>query len=400
MTPQQNNSSLRRLWLVAAWSFVIAAGAGVLFRWGMVQGFPWDLSAANIRHAHSHLMLMGWATPALMALMAMRWPGEGARSMDRAVVWVGWLSWLMAAASFVPFLLYGYASVPVGGAELPLAAILSGLAIIAWYAFAVIYFLAHRGVERTPAMRLWDLGVASLVVSSIGAWAIAGLMIAGVDDALLEAATVHFFVDLFGAGWLALGTLGLIRSFVPLEDSTNERVGRVLIGVGVAFVFLVGLPRAHVPQIWPLFGSAAAGLVAAGMALIIQRMWSRLGVWNWRALLFAALVAAMLAAVAIPPVADWGLRAGLRLFYLHVAFAGFVTMGLVAVAHNLWGKRATGSPTVWLAAVLVLLVTMMPMTGLWPDELGGEWVMQAVFAGAVVATVATLFACTRATLYR
>lgn len=384
---------LRRLFVASAWAFVVAAAAGVLFRWGMVQSFPWGLSAPDIRHGHSHLMLMGWATPALMALMAVLWPGQGARRMDRAVKVVGWAAWALAAASFVPFLLYGYDSVAIGSATVPLAAIFSGLAIVAWYGFAVVYFIAHRGVERTPTIRLWDLAVASLVVSSVGAWAVAGLMISGVDSVMWEATTVHFFVDLFGAGWLMLGTLGLLRAGVELDDSTNERVGRVLVGAGVAFVFLVGLPRAHVPQIWPLFGSAAAGLVAAGLTLLIQRIWSRLDRWGWRAVVFLALTTAMLAAVAVPAIADWGLRAGLRLFYLHAAFAGFVTLGLVAAAHRQWGRRATGSPEAWLAAVVALLVTMVPMTGLWPSPLGGTWTMQLVLVGAVVATAATLYAC-------
>lgn len=397
-TQHKKRGDLRTLWLASVWAFVGAAVLGVLFRWGMAASFPFGLEAADIRHGHSHLMLMGWATPALMALMAKRWPAEGGRRLDTSVCIMGWTAWGFAVASVPPFLLYGYDSVPIGGAELPLAAILSGLAMFAWYGFAAVYFGANRGVERTPALRIWDLAVGALVVSSAGAWAVAGLMMAGVDSPLWESATVHFFVDLFGAGWLLLGTLGVLRADIDVDESTNERVGRLLVGIGVAFVFLVGLPRAYTPVLWPIFGSAAAGLVAAGLALMVQRIWSSAGRWSWRALFFLALTVAMLAAVAVPPVAEWGLRAGMRLFYLHVAFAGFVTMGLMVGAGGSWGREATGSLHLWRWALGSLLVTMIPLTGMWPSELGGQWTFEAVLVGAVAATVLTAAAAIDATI--
>ena len=386
-TSQTDKSPLRLLWIASAWAFVVAAGAGVLFRWGMVGGFGEVLTAAHIRHGHSHLMLMGWATPALMALMAARWPGQGGRRIDRSVCLVGWTAWVLAFLSFPAFLIWGYQSVPVGSADLPIAAILSGLAIFSWYGFAAVYFGAHRGVKRTPAMRLWDLAVVALVVSSAGAWGVAGLMMAGVDSALWESVTVHFFVDLFGGGWLVLGALGVIRSYVKYGDSTNQQVGRWLVGASVAFVFLIGLPRSYVDEGWFVLGSMAAGLLAAGLFLVIQPIWHHLDRWWWRVGLFFAATVAMLAALAIPPLAEWGLRAGLRLFYLHWVFAGVVTMALVVGAYREWGARAVNTPWSWLAAVAALLLTMLPMTGLWPAELGGIWTVYCVLVGAVAATV-------------
>ncbi len=393
-----NSPGLRRLWLVSAWTFVLAAASGALFRWGMLSSFPFDLIASNIRHGHSHLMLMGWATPALMALMAARWPAEGARQVNASVCIVGWTAWALALLSFPAFLLYGYESVSIGTADLPIAAILSGMAIFAWYAYAAIYFSAHRGVRRTPAIRLWDLAVGALVISSVGAWAVAGLMFAGIDSPLWESTTVHFFVDLFGGGWLVLGTLGILRSRLELPDSINERVARVLIGGAVGFVFLVGLPRLHAPELWPLFGSVAAGLLAAGLALVTRKLWCRDDLWHRRVLLLLAVKIAMLASLAFPPLAEWGLRAGLRLFYLHIAFAGFVTIGLVVMAREQWGRSAAGSPSMWLVGTVALLVTMIPLTGLWPRALAGAWTFQFVFVGSVVATICATVACTFATL--
>lgn len=105
---------------------------------------------------------------------------------------------------------------------------------------------------------------------------------------------------------------------------------------------------------------------------------------------------AMLAALAFPPLAEWGLRAGLRLFYLHVAFAGFVTLGLVVMAYEEWGSRAVGSRIEWLIAVVVLLMTIVPLTGLWPRELSGLWTLRLAFAGSILATTTVTIACVMA----
>src|SRR5690554_3502854 len=97
---ETTTKGLRTLWMASAWLFVIAAGAGVAFRWGMANGFPEGLRPDYLRHGHSHLMLMGWATPALMALMAAKWPAEGGRPFPRAVAITGWTAWILALVSF------------------------------------------------------------------------------------------------------------------------------------------------------------------------------------------------------------------------------------------------------------------------------------------------------------
>ena len=155
-------------------------------------------------------------------------------------------------------------------------------------------------------------------------------------------------------------------------------------------IFLVGLPRAHTPELWPLIGSAAAGLVAAGLALICVRMWEGLDLWSRRVFVLLSVKIVMLAAVAIPPLADWGLGMGLRLFYLHLALVGVVTLGLAVMAHRQWGARVAGVLNGWLVAALALLVSILPLTGLWPSALGGRWVFQVALSGAVIATLAVV----------
>lgn len=390
---EADTQGLQRLWRASAWLFVLGALSGVVFRWGMMAGFPEGLVPHYLRHGHSHLMLMGWATPALMALMAAKWPELGGRQADRPALILGWSAWATALLSFPPFIAFGYSSVAIGSANLPLAAMISGVAFFIWYGFAALYFWAHRGVKRSPALRLWDIALVALVISSLGAWAVAGLMMAKVDNPFYESAVIHFFVDLFGTGWLMIGILGLIRAEAPAQAAANERVGRWLIAAALPFVFLVGLPRSQAPEVLILIGNAAAGALAAGLLLNLQTLWDQVDPWLKRVLLFLGLQCGALALMAIPPVANWGLSGGLRIFYLHLTFVGAVTLGLVVSAWRFWPKKAVHTPEPWLGAVLILLATMIPLTKLWPQQLAGRWVLYLAFGGALAATILALFAC-------
>ncbi|MCA9905416.1 MAG: hypothetical protein KC547_16285, partial [Anaerolineae bacterium] len=65
-------------------SLTIAAGAGVLLRFGLIKGMPgWAGNYSAVRHAHSHLMYFGWVTLGLMALIWHFLPGLTGRPRPR-----------------------------------------------------------------------------------------------------------------------------------------------------------------------------------------------------------------------------------------------------------------------------------------------------------------------------
>ncbi|MEZ4710446.1 MAG: hypothetical protein R3A44_24805 [Caldilineaceae bacterium] len=65
-------------------SLALAAGTGVLLRFGLVMGMPaWASNYGAIRHAHSHLMYFGWVTLGLMALIWRGLPGLTGRPLPK-----------------------------------------------------------------------------------------------------------------------------------------------------------------------------------------------------------------------------------------------------------------------------------------------------------------------------
>jgi hypothetical protein len=104
-------------------------------------------------------------------------------------------------------------------------------------------------------------------------------------------------------------------------------------------------------------------------------------------LAFAFVTAGMLTASA-PPILDWANQLGLRIVFIHVILLGVVSLGLIeSYAPRL--ERAGRNPMP--AAVVILLATMLPTTGLWPGLFGGAGDLYLVALGSVAPAVAAVW---------
>ena len=380
----------RRLWLLALGAFVLAGSTGVLLRAGMLHGFPGGLQFANVRHAHSHLMYFAWATPALMLLIAAWLPGQTGRPAGRGLAWTAGAAILLGLLSYPPFLLSGYGLLPVGGRELPLSGMISGLQFLPWLAFALLYFRARRGVRGAQPLHLWDLAVLFQLLAAGGAGLRAALAMSGVRDPFWTAAGVHFFLDLFSDGWFVLGLLGLLHAVYPAPASRAATWGTRLLAAGVPVLFLLKMPPALVPGGLRLVGGLGGVLVTAGLSLHLAVLWPRLPAC-WRLpLAFLGLVIAGTAGLLLPPVAAWAQAAGLRVSFLHWQLLGFASLGLLLLAAD---ARYVGTATTRRAmapAVVLLVASLLPLTGLWPAAWAGRWTLAFAAWAALAPVLAAL----------
>ena len=380
------NRFLRRAWMGALACFVVAGATGVLFRIGVLVGLPAGLQFGNVRHAHSHLMYFGWVTPAIMALVAAYLPALGRlKSVIRAVL-------VLAVLSYPPFLLYGYGLAPIGTMRLPFSVVLAGLNILAWYIFVALYVRRRRELRPRRARAFWDAALVFLVVASLGAWGLGLVQAMAPDDPFWFAAALHLFLDLFADGWLLLGVLGLAAATMVDSSSPLLRRGRRLVIAGLPLTFLLGIPVNLVPPGLRLVGSAGGVLSGLGLLGIVGALWrgAEAGarrVWAVPIGLLAVKALAQLG-VAVPDVAAWAYGAGLRILYLHVLLLGVVTLGLLAAARCVWGVRAVPGRCYVTAAVLFLLLTLLPLTPLWPAVGRGQIALYGAVLGALMPVVA------------
>jgi len=391
-------SALRRAWRGALALFVLAGLTGALYRFAVA--FVWTpdemggLVLGNVRHAHSHLMYFGWATPALMALIAHAVQQTTGRRM-RGIGPVLGVVLGLALLAYPPFLLWGYTPAVIGTARLPLSVIAAGLNVIGWYAFVLVYARATRGLDRSPALRVFDLALVFLVLSTMGAWGLPVSQAVGFGGEPLKAALTHLFLDTFSEGWFVLGVLGLAYLAAQRTDGDTP-LGPVFVAMaGVPFTFALALPTGFVPPLWKGLASVGGGLVGLGLLATVAVLWPRVRSvphgWLWRvALALLALKAAGQVVVACATGVNWAALHGLRILYLHLMLLGFVTLGLFAAAETAF--RLNAPSRLMTIAVGVVLGTLIPLTSWWPGALGGMWTLYAAATAALALVVVATYA--------
>ena len=365
--------------------FVIAGSTGVLYRAGLLFGLPGGLDFSNVRHAHSHLMYFGWVTPAIMAMLAQRLPAS--RRMRQLI----YALLVLAGLAYVPFLLYGYGLAAIGSLRLPLSVILATANMIGWYVFAALYVRKRSALGSTPARWFWDAALAFLVIASLGAWGLGLVQALRPDNPVWFVATLHLFLDLFADGWLVLAVLGfVVDACTPIGARSRLRWSWHLLVGGLPVMFLLSIPMDLLPPAVRLVGSIGALASAAGLAIFLHALGGR--AWRapmWRLpLALLVLKAIFHVGLAIPAAAQWGLDAGLRIPYLHVVLLGVVTLGLLAAANDTWGASAVRGWSMVHGSVVLLLVSLIPLTGLWPAAWAGRWVLWVALGGALAPTLA------------
>lgn len=373
--------------------FLIAGAAGLIYRWGLGHGFPASLRPDDLRHAHSHLMMQGWLTPALFLLMRSFAQRESALTLPKALDRLSGLAVLLSLPMFVAFSLHGYRPVAIGRASIPLGAVLTGLGVLVWYAWVAVWFYALRGRRRSLAMRFWNASLILLLVASAGAWAQMALTLMKVRHPFWDRAMIHLFLDVFSDGWILAAFLGFAWALIA-PWASGRGWGATLLLHAAPLLFLVGMPTDRVPPALAWVGRAAA-LVVAGV--VLSQLWAlarRRPPAHFALRLCLALMGlkgVMFVALSVPALARWGQLMGLRIFYLHVGFVGVLTVlaFVLLVGRGVQGLRLARFASV---SALLLLSTLVPLTGVWPQALSGFWVIDAAFVGSLPMFATGLYA--------
>lgn len=389
----------RFYWQAFFFCFLLAALTGVLYRLGMIATLPDMFGLENIRHAHSHLMFFGWAGALPLYAMMVKIGGKaggaemvfGLQMMKLAL----WGVLLFGLLSYPFFLLYGYHPVTIGNASLPLSVILSGLVMICWYLFIAGYLSARRAMADPERNRWFEAALVMLFLSSLGAWGVAAVQFFHVENLLAGRALTHFFLACFTEGWVVLATVGL------LDEALDVPAGQYPFAPGtLAAMILLGAPLTFSYGIsesllTPLMLNAArfGGIVTGvGLAIIAYTILktgnARKTIFVWP--LFFLLLKALLQVLAsITPSGFWLSDYGLRIFYLHILLLGGFTLGGIGYLHRRM-KPGRASFNWVIISIVILLVSLLLLTRLWPIGWGGEWIFYVVAAASVLPVVAVL----------
>jgi len=368
------------------------------------------LSLVNIRHAHTHLMYFAWATPAVFALISAHVAVTFHRDVPRLSTGSMIACLILGLAAYGSFLLFGYQPVPMGSAQIPPSVVIAGLNMIAWYGFVVGYRRQTKGITRTKDVRLIDTSLVFLVLASIGAWGISMIAPLGLQGELWPSIMTHVFLEFFTEGWLLLAVLGLLvgvlkkadnmpprsrdasrfrRLFDHLWDGPSYNLATGALVTGICLSVLLGMPRTLIPLPAQILARAGGFFMGLGLIVFIRSFWRVAGPHRTSSI-FLFLKVFVLSIVCVTPMIWWSEYHAELIFYLHLHLLGFVSIGIVLVAEQMWYPDLKLVRTVFVGVVILVLASLLPMTFVLPSMLKGAWMMYVMALAAPLPALVAL----------
>jgi hypothetical protein len=321
-------------WKTALGWWVVAGALGVLLRYQLLYPVP-ALTYPFLLHAHSHVVLLGWAFNALFLALTTVFVPPGWLAGHRWI-WVGFQVAVLGMLVFFP--LQGYATGSI---------VFSTLHVFVSYAMAWKLWRAIRSDQSLSASLVrWALFF--LVLSTLGPYAVGMLKAQHLQDTFWYPLAIYFYLHFLYNGWFMFGCLALVFRWLEGWGLLSVRsVGdRFITLFAVSCLGTWGLSALWIDPprwVWWLAGASALVQAMAG-AWLIGWLWQQSGALrrrlrpNVRWLLGITLVSFCVKLTlqllsATPWAAEWAYgQRHLVIAYLHLVFIGVVSFYLLAWA--------------------------------------------------------------------
>jgi hypothetical protein len=218
---------------VALAYFLMAATLGLILRTSYTVQIP--ITYKYVVHAHSHIALLGWVYLALTTLLYKIFlEGQALEKKYRSLFFFTQIALLGMLFTF-PFTGYALFSI-----------IFSTLFLFASYWFAW-FFIKNTPVhlKRTSAYKCIKVALVYLVVSSIGPWALGGIMSTLGPTSDWYRITIYFYLHFQYNGWMVMALIGIL--FHVLESKNIQLPKRTFkmfyrsINLGIIFTFFLSV---------------------------------------------------------------------------------------------------------------------------------------------------------------
>ncbi|GAA4383796.1 hypothetical protein [Hymenobacter koreensis] len=346
-------------WLtVALLNLAIAAALGALLRFVFLHEVP-GVEYRNVMHAHSHGAMLGWVFLALFAAyMQLAQPAAGRLRWYRRVFWAAEATVL---GMFVAFSWQGYGAVSI--------TLSTAHMLLSYGAVVLLWPDLRRQLAGRAALPYLLAGLGSVVVSTLGLWALAGIMSRPHPNTELYYLAIQFFLHFQLNSWFAFGVLGLVLSYfeaqqLPLHRGLLRRAFWLLVpSTFLTYGLAVAWAERH-PLVYAVTGVGVV-LQLLGLATWLRAVWPA-----WLALLprlsplLRALWAVGLgsfafkglihAAVAVPYVAVMAFTVrNYVIGFVHLVTLGATTLTLLGLLHQV-GALHLQRPAARVGAGLLL----------------------------------------------
>jgi hypothetical protein len=318
--------------------FLIAGLLGLLLRLFFVSPLP--MHYRHVVHGHSHIALLGWAYLALTTLIYAMYFGKTKISKSyRTIFWATNVTLLGMLFTF-PFQGYAWLSITF-----------STLFLIASYFFAGWVFKNIPDVyKNTASFKCAKAALWYMVLSSIGPWALGGIMTTVGSTSIWYKMAIYFYLHFQYNAWFILTLVGVVLYLLekaghpPSKERFNIFFFYINGGLILSFflsVLWIGPP----PIFYFLAGTGAILQVVAfwKLFLMLNNGWKHLKrVFSPLVNLLLIMTGILLGVkvvlqllVAFPYFASLSYsHTDFIIGYLHLVFIGVVGIGLFALLNH------------------------------------------------------------------
>jgi hypothetical protein len=356
-----------RFWLrFSLFNLLLVALLGVVLRYKIVGSFPF-IDQKYLLHAHSHFAFSGWVSQAIMALILQ---SIGCITKQATAPIFNRLLWLNAFAAYGMLL-----SFPLQGYGL-FSIFFSTLSIITSYIFGWKVWKAMMDSNIAHPSFLWFKGAVIFnALSSLGAFALAYMMVNKINHQNWYLAAVYFFLHFQYNGWFILGSMGLLISRLKLTLRINTETATIFWMLALACIPAYFLSALWMPlPVWVyllVVGSAFAQVIAWFCFLRLVKKEDALEEWPvplktilWLPAIAMSLKLLLQLGSTIPELSKlaFGFRS-IVIGYLHLVLLGVVSLFLLArirlVCFN--GKSKLFHIGIWLLAIGICINELVLM---------------------------------------
>ena len=254
---------------IALTYFLLVGLMGVFLRLFYVLPIP-----ANYRfivHAHSHVALLGWVYIALITLIYKLYLSQLNKShYYKRIIWFTNICILGMMFSF-PF--QGYAIFSI---------IFSTLFLVSTYLFARFVFSnIPKKYKNSPSYHCIRTSLWYMVFSSIGPWAVGGIMATLGKGSIWYNLAIYFYLHFQYNGWFILALIGVLFFLIELLpvkiDGKQFRIFFLLIHPAIILSFFLSVLWTNPPKIFYFLAAIGAVLQIAAFFYffkIVKQIWT------------------------------------------------------------------------------------------------------------------------------
>lgn len=352
----------QKFWLtIAIVNLLVVAILGLVLRSKIVFEIPF-LDFKYLLHAHSHFAFGGWVTLSLLTLLVYELLPE---SKSGKAIYGYLLSgiFICSVGMLVSFLIQGYALFSIT---------FSTLFIFVTYIFSIVFL--RDFLKTKPGNLLKILIISSLtylVLSSIGQFTLAFLMINMVHNLVLYKDAIYTYLHLQYNGFFSLTIFALFFNRILKVKTINEIPYSNIFARLLSFTIIPSLFLSylwHYPQLWIRIVAIIGSLSIVVCCIYFFRMLEvlklaskeieKISVTIWSIAFSAFLFKMIFQSLTIFPVIGEHIFTNRPIIigFLHLVLLGFVSLYLLAhfVENGFISSSRSGRNAIWFFAFAVI----------------------------------------------